>query len=203
MSTKTFIIVVAVFVAMAVFGIISRNKNAAYAKEMKHYTEVVIPAARAYGDSMKTVAELNKARADSALEVANVQSAEIHKLKTNVAVLRGKNQSLVDAALSDTNTPPAARAAIEGLQQEVAEQHVIIVKYEILDSTQKIVIANLTTAYGQQKSRADSLDVILSNVPKPPGPVTVIGIKMPHIPAWVGYTAVAVGGYYIGTQVNK
>jgi hypothetical protein len=202
-STKTAIIVGVIFIAMIVFGIISRNKNAAYAKQMKEYVEVIVPAARAYGDSMAKIADIASVTADSAITVAQTQSAEIDRLKTRVTVLRGKNQSLADAALADTNTPPAARAAIEGLQQEVVNLNAIIVRYEELDATQKLAITNLTIARDAQKNRADSLDAIVANIPPPPGPVTIIGIKMPHIPTWVGYTAIAVGGYVVGTQVNK
>jgi len=202
-STKTAIIFGIIFAAMVIFGIVSRNKNAAYAEEMRNYVEVVVPAARAYGDSMAKIADSVSAVADSAIKVSTIQSAEIKKLKTNVNILRGKNQDLTDIALADPLTTPAARAAIQGLQQEVADQQAIIVRYEALDSTQKVAIANLTIARDAQQHRADSLDIIVGNIPTPPGPIHVLGIKMPHIPKGVGYVAVAVGGYYIGTKANR
>lgn len=202
-STKMAIIIGVVFLAMIVFGIVSRNKNAAYAKQMKEYVEVIVPAARAYGDSMAHLADIAKITADSALAAGEVKSAEIRTLKANVGVLRKRNTDLANAALNDTTTSPTARAAIIGLQEEVDSLNKVVIAYEALDSTRLVAIANLTAGFNYQKSRADSLDAIVANIPAPPGPVTVIGIKMPHIPAWVGYTAVAVGGYVIGTKVNK
>jgi len=202
-STKTAIIVGIIFAAMVVFGIISRNKNAAYAKEMNNYVENVVKPALAYSDSVDKLAQAYKAKSDSIGKINVVQEARIKKLTINVVILRGKNQDLTDIALADPLTTPAARAAITGLQKEVDFQRVIILNYKQLTDSQKIRIAYLDPAYELQKTRADSLKMILDSLPKPPGPIHVLGIKMPHIPKGIGYIAVAVGGYYVGTQVNK
>lgn len=202
-STKTAVVLGAIFVAMIVFGIISRNKNAEYAKRMDNYIEHVVKPTQAYADSMARKADSSKAVADSLIKVTEVQRANIKKLSGDVAVLHIKNKKLADAALADTNTPPAARAAIIGLQNEVDSLNLVIVGYDQLDKDNKLAIANLTSGFNDQKHRADSLDIIVKGIPKPPGPATVIGIKMPHIPTWVGYVAVAAGSYYVGTQVNK
>ena len=193
----------AIIVALFVWGSRSESKAQKFANDIQVYKDSVVSPTLVYADSVKKVSDSLENVANAAVEESNKKTDKIRVLSSNLSASRGQIKTLMDSLRADTVTVAVCeqcRRAAYQLEEKLAISDELISQLNSRDTLRLVAIESLTRGLRLQSQRADSLQTIIINLPSPPGPTRVFGIKIPRIPPIIQNVAIFGLGVYVGSR---
>jgi hypothetical protein len=135
--------------------------------------------AQLYADSLEAEVRRTVSFADSVSAVAERQSDELARVRQQSVALRTENQALYESAMDAVREDPCNCEPLvvlaETLTAEIQENLREINLLHERDQMRQIEIQTVRTALVIQTARADSLAVVVANIPEPRGRTKIFG----------------------------